>query len=72
MSDRSARIALGWVIGGQSFIMLAYMIPLMALGLWVGGRRFTSAKPQDSKRFTLMLLILLSSLGLGRSLWGML
>lgn len=64
--------ALIWagLLGVQSFIMLAFMVPLMALGLWVGGRRFTSANPQDFKRFTLMLLILLSGLGLVRSLWG--
>lgn len=64
--------ALLWagLLGAQSFIMLAFMLPLMALGLWVGGKRFTSANPQDFKRFTLMLLILLSGLGLARSLWG--
>lgn len=66
--------ALIWagLLGAQSFIMLAFMAPLMALGLWIGGRRFTSANPQDFKRFTLMLLILLSGLGLLRSLWGVL
>lgn len=64
--------ALIWagLLGAQSFLMLAFMAPFMALGLWVGGRRFTSANPQDFKKFTLMLLILLSGLGLLRSLWG--
>ncbi len=58
------------LLDAQSVILLALMAPLMALGLWVGGRRFTSANPQDFKRFTLMLLIALSGLGLLRSLWG--
>lgn len=52
----------------SSFLLLAIMVPLMALGLWVGGRRFTSASPQDFKRFTLILLAALSTLGLVRSL----
>lgn len=59
------------LLGAQSFVILAFMLPLMALGLWVGGRRFTSAKPQDFKRFTLMLLMALSGLGLMRSIWGL-
>lgn len=58
------------LLGRQSFILLAFMAPFMALGLWLGGKRFTSANPQDFKRFTLMLLIVLSGLGLVRSLWG--
>ena len=64
--------ALWWagLLVGQSFVMLALMVPFMGLGLWVGGRRFTSANPQDFKKFTLMLLIVLSGLGLARSLWG--
>lgn len=58
------------LLDAQSFAILGIMAPLMALGLWVGGRRFTSANPQDFKRFTLILLIVLSGLGLARSLWG--
>jgi uncharacterized protein len=61
-----------WMTGllrGSSFVILAVMVPLMALGLWVGGRRFTAASPQDFKRFTLWLLGMLSVLGLLRSLW---
>jgi uncharacterized membrane protein YfcA len=56
------------LLTGQSFVLLAAMAPLMALGLWVGGRRFTSANPQNFKKFTLLLLSLLAGLGLLRSL----
>ncbi len=52
----------------DSLVILAAMLPLMALGLWVGGRRFASANPQDFKKFTLILLITLAGLGLLRSL----
>lgn len=57
------------LLRSQSFVLLAAMVPLMALGLWIGGRRFTSASPQDFRKFTLLLLALLSILGLLRSLW---
>lgn len=56
----------------QSLWLLALMIPVMALGLWIGGRRFSAADPQDFRRLTLMLLIALAGVGLARSLWGML
>ncbi len=61
-----------WMTGllsGTSFVILAAMLPLMALGLWLGGRRFTASSPHDFKRFTLWLLGTLSVLGLLRSLW---
>ncbi len=56
------------LLSARSFVILAAMAPLMALGLWVGGRRFTSANPQNFKKFTLILLMILSGLGLLRSL----
>ena len=56
------------LLSAQSFVLLAAMVPLMALGLWVGGRRFTSANPQNFKKFTLLLLSVLAVLGLLRSL----
>lgn len=57
------------LLSAQSFVFLAAMAPMMALGLWVGGRRFTSASPHDFKKFTLLLLAALSVMGLVRSLW---
>ena len=57
------------LLSAQSFVILAAMAPMMALGLWVGGRRFTSANPQNFKKFTLMLLAALSVMGLVRSMW---
>jgi uncharacterized protein len=61
-----------WMTGllrGSSFILLAGMVPPMALGLWIGGRRFASTSPQDFRRFILGVLGILSLLGLLRSLW---
>jgi uncharacterized protein len=56
------------LLRGQSFAILAVMLPLMALGLWIGGRRFTSASPTNFRKFTLLLLSVLAVLGLLRSL----
>jgi uncharacterized protein len=61
-----------WMTGllrGSSFLLLAGMVPPMALGLWIGGRRFTATRPQDFRRFILGVLGILSLLGLLRSLW---
>lgn len=54
------------LLGAHSFVILVAMVPIMALGLWVGGRRFSAASPQDFRKFTLALLAALSVLGLVR------
>ena len=57
------------LLGWSSLVLLAAFVPLMAAGLWLGGRRFHAANPSDFKRFTLMLLGGLALAGLARSLW---
>ncbi len=52
----------------ESFVLLGAMVPPMALGLWLGGRRFHAASPQDFRRFTLIVLCVLAGGGLLRSL----
>ncbi|SPH18017.1 hypothetical protein DEA8626_01547 [Defluviimonas aquaemixtae] len=42
-------------------------LPLLALGVWLGGRRFLAASPQDFRRATILLLTALATLGLARS-----
>lgn len=41
--------------------------PLLAAGIWLGGRRFLSATPQSFRRSAIILLIALSVLGLLKS-----
>ena len=53
----------------RSFVLLGAFVPLMAAGLWLGGRRFHAASPRDFKRFTLLLLGGLAVAGLLRGLW---
>ena len=38
--------------------------PLMGLGIWLGGRQFLSAEPQEFRRFAIALLAVLAMLGL--------
>ncbi len=56
------------LLSWQSFVLLAFTAPLMALGLWVGGRCFTPGNPQDSRKFTPPLLPVLATIGLPGSL----
>ena len=42
--------------------------PICALGLWLGGRRFAGASPQDFRKFALIVLVGLALLGLARGL----
>jgi len=65
-----AALPILWKTGllvGESFVLLAAMVPPMALGLWLGGRRFQAASPKDFRRFTLIVLSLLAAGGLLRS-----
>ncbi|PJI85135.1 hypothetical protein BC777_3132 [Yoonia maricola] len=47
-------------------IVLAF--PMLALGVWLGGRQFLSASPSTFRRFAVMLLLALSLLGLMRAI----
>lgn len=42
--------------------------PLMIAGIWLGGRQFLSAAPQEFRRFAIVLLAMLAMLGLGKAL----
>ena len=42
--------------------------PLMVAGIWLGGRQFLSAEPQEFRRFAIMLLAVLAVLGLGKAI----
>ncbi len=46
----------------------ALAFPILALGIWLGGRQFLSASPTEFRRFAVFLLLALSALGLIRAL----
>ncbi len=52
----------------ESFVATALGLPFMLAGLWAGGRHFTRTSPQDFRRFAILLLVVLSLAGLGKSL----
>jgi len=52
----------------DTFAATALCLPLMSLGVWLGGRQFLSAAPQEFRRFAIFLLAGLALLGLARSL----
>jgi hypothetical protein len=56
------------MIGGDALIASALAAPILAAGIWAGGRRFLRADPQDFRRFAIILLATLAVLGLLRSL----
>jgi uncharacterized membrane protein YfcA len=48
-------------------LTLLWFLPLMFFGLWLGGRRFHRSNPADFRRFTLVVLSILASAGIARS-----
>ncbi len=53
----------------DTFIATILGLPLMIGGVWAGSRHFLSAEPQDFRRFAILLLAALATIGLGKSLW---
>jgi len=58
----------GGLITWESPIAVAMALPVLGLGIWLGGRRFLAASPSTFRRFAVMLLLALSALGLLRAL----
>lgn len=56
------------LITTDTLIATALGLPIMVAGVWVGGKRFLAADPQSFRRFAIILLAILATLGLGRSL----
>lgn len=56
------------VISADSFIVTACCLPLLGAGVWLGGRKFVSAEPENFRRMAIGLLAFLAMLGLLKSL----
>lgn len=52
------------IITKDSFIAVAYGMPLFLLGIHLGGRHFLATQPQEFRRFAIVLLAVLAILGL--------
>ncbi len=59
----------GGMITRDSVMGAAFAFPILAFGVWLGGRQFLSASPSTFRRFAVILLLALSSLGLIRAIF---
>jgi len=58
------------LISGDTWLAVAWTLPILVLGIWLGGRHFIRAAPQSFRRFAIWLLVGLACLGLLRSAQG--
>lgn len=56
------------MISRDTVIATVIALPLMSLGVWLGGRKFRAANPENFRRFAILLLATLALLGLLKSL----
>lgn len=61
-------MGLAGMISRETFLAALYTAPFMIAGLWLGGRHFLSTSPADFRRFAILLLAVLASLALAKSL----
>jgi len=57
------------VLDRQSLVIALLCLPGLAIGLFLGGRHFLAASPEQFRRHTLWLLLGLAALVLVRALW---
>lgn len=58
----------GGLVTWDTAIGIALAFPLLALGVWLGGRQFLAATPATFRCFAVILLLVLSVLGLIRAI----
>ncbi len=56
------------VISSDTFVAAVLCIPLLGVGVWLGGQKFVSTAPESFRRMAISLLALLAVLGLAKSL----
>ncbi len=56
------------LVGRDTLSVAVFCLPVLAAGMWLGGRHFLGATPHGFRRVTLVLLMLLALLGIARGL----
>lgn len=56
----------GGLVTWDTAIGAACALPFLGLGIWLGGRKFTSTSPEGFRKFAIAILLILSTLGLIR------
>jgi hypothetical protein len=59
------------LISADTISLVVVSLPVLALGVWLGGRHFLGTTPDAFRRTTLVLLMIIAALGIGRALWVM-
>jgi uncharacterized protein len=59
------------LISADTISLVVVSLPVLALGVWLGGRHFLGTTPDAFRRTTLVLLMVIAALGIGRALWVM-
>ncbi len=62
-------LGLNGLISTDTFIAAGLALPLLGLGVWLGGKRFVSTAPENFRRMAISLLAFLALLGLVKSLF---
>lgn len=57
----------GGLVTADTGIGLAMAFPLLGIGIWLGTRRFQSTSPEGFRKFAILLLLVLATLGLLRA-----
>lgn len=60
-------LALNGAVTADTFIAAGISLPLLGIGVWLGGKRFVSAAPENFRRMAISLLAFLALLGLVKS-----
>jgi hypothetical protein len=58
------------MISRDTFIAIAWSLPLLIAGGWAGSRHFLRADPQDFRRMAIGLLMVLAVLGLAKAVFA--
>jgi len=56
----------GGLVTWDTAIGAACALPFLGLGIWLGGRKFTSTSPEGFRKFAIAILLILSLLGVAR------
>jgi uncharacterized membrane protein YfcA len=62
----------GGLLGPETFVWAACLLPAMLAGIWVGQRSFAGISPQQFRRHVLNLLAVIALVTVGRALWSLL
>ena len=60
------------LVTSDTLSLVVVAIPIVAVGVWLGGRRFLGSSAEDFRRSTLILLLVIAGIGVGRALWFLL